>query len=253
MKHVSISDNNYFYIISYPRSGNTWVVNTLREYLGAQRAELVPSVYGGDELLINGVLHVKTAGPFSEDLPVGVKSHMHRGEFERKNLPHSRILYLLRDVRDVMTSYYFYINGFLKKDADRVENFSASHFQKHLKKRLPEYRDHVNGWLEKYKGQLFVVRYEDLKSDYIGTLKHVRSFLELENIASEEEVKHKYVDNFRQQDNFTTVLQGNNMDFYRKGVVGDWENYFTDQHIDTVKKIAGKLLVKLGYEAGLDR
>jgi hypothetical protein len=252
MKQVSVSDRNYFYIISFPRSGNTWVVNTLREYLGAQRAELVPSVYGGDELLINGVLHVKTAGPYSDAYPVGIKSHMSRGEFERPNLPHNRILYLLRDVRDVMTSYYFYINGFLKKDADKVENFSARHFQEHLDARLPEYCVHVNGWLKKYQGELLPVRYEDLKSDYIGTLKAIRSFLELENIATEADVKHKYMDNFRQQDNFTNVLQGNNMDFYRKGVVGDWKNYFTDQHIATVKLVAGKMLVELGYETDQD-
>ena len=252
MRQVTINPSNFFYIISFPRSGNTWIVNTLREYLGAQRAELLPSVYGGEELLINGSLPVKVAGEYTPTLPVGIKTHMYRGEFDRKRFPPSRILYLVRDVRDVMTSYYFYINGFLNQDAEAVTNFSADHFQEHLEQRLPEYRNHLHGWFKKPGHDVFIVRYEELKADYVDTLKKMKSFLQLDNIASEGDVKYKYVDNFQKQDNFTSVLRGNNMDFYRKGVVGDWKNYFTEKHVKTVKRVTGEMLIELGYETDLN-
>lgn len=36
--------------------------------------------------------------------------------------------------------------------------------------------------------------------------------------------------------------------FYRKGVAGDWRNYFTDEDKRTFRETAGDLLVHLGYE-----
>jgi hypothetical protein len=35
---------------------------------------------------------------------------------------------------------------------------------------------------------------------------------------------------------------------YRKGVAGDWRNYFTPQHVDAFQAHYGDLLVRLGYE-----
>ncbi len=37
---------------------------------------------------------------------------------------------------------------------------------------------------------------------------------------------------------------------YRKGVAGDWANYFSDKHIRYFKEHHGDLLIKLGYERG---
>lgn len=36
---------------------------------------------------------------------------------------------------------------------------------------------------------------------------------------------------------------------FRKGFVGDWQNHFTPAHKNTFKKIAGQLLIDLGYES----
>jgi hypothetical protein len=40
--------------------------------------------------------------------------------------------------------------------------------------------------------------------------------------------------------------------FYRKGVAGDWNNYFTERDKEIYKEEAGKLLIRLGYERDLD-
>lgn len=39
---------------------------------------------------------------------------------------------------------------------------------------------------------------------------------------------------------------------FRKGVIGDWRNHFTDEHIAAFKEVAGRHLVTLGYERDLD-
>jgi hypothetical protein len=38
--------------------------------------------------------------------------------------------------------------------------------------------------------------------------------------------------------------------FYRKGEVGDWKNYATDDFRRWFKDEAGEMLVAMGYEAG---
>ena len=40
--------------------------------------------------------------------------------------------------------------------------------------------------------------------------------------------------------------------FYRKGVAGDWKNYFTERDKEIYKEEAGELLIELGYERDLD-
>jgi hypothetical protein len=39
--------------------------------------------------------------------------------------------------------------------------------------------------------------------------------------------------------------------FYRKGISGDWKNYFTERDREIFKEAAGDLLIKLGYEKDL--
>jgi hypothetical protein len=40
--------------------------------------------------------------------------------------------------------------------------------------------------------------------------------------------------------------------FYRKGVAGDWNNFFTERDKQIYKEEAGELLIRLGYERDLD-
>ena len=39
---------------------------------------------------------------------------------------------------------------------------------------------------------------------------------------------------------------------FRKGVIGDWRNHFTEEHKQAFKEQAGAELVRLGYEDDLD-
>jgi DNA gyrase/topoisomerase IV subunit B len=44
----------------------------------------------------------------------------------------------------------------------------------------------------------------------------------------------------------------NTNSFLRKGVSGDWKNYFNEEAKDIFKRHAGDLLIKLGYEKDLN-
>lgn len=48
-------------------------------------------------------------------------------------------------------------------------------------------------------------------------------------------------------------LFGKELSFtFRKGQIGDWKNYFTDEHKTLFKKVAGQLLIDLGYESDMN-
>lgn len=245
-----INKQNYFYIISFPRSGNTWVVNSLKDYIGAQRAEILPSVYNGEIKRLSSKIKIKFAGKYNNKMPVGVKTHWSYDQFMVRKVPSAKIIYLLRDGRDVMISFYFYIYGFLGKDKEKAIHFSADEFLEFLKIRLPEYVTHVNSWQR--HPDVLIIRYENLKNNFIKHLIRMKDFLGYVNIVAEGKVKNTYVDNFTKMDNHKNVLKGNNLDFYRKGIVGDWKNYYKREHVAVFKEIAGDTLINLGYEKTSD-
>jgi len=87
-----------------------------------------------------------------------------------------------------------------------------------------------------------VVRYEDIHADTEGVRKSLFEFLEVDP-KSVEELHGILKPGFE-------VERPNA--FLRKGKVGDWKNYFTDEAKQLFKEIAGEELVCQGYEASLD-
>ena len=246
-KQIKLKKNQFFYIISYPRSGNTWLVNSLKDYLGAQRAEVGESVYAGDRLRVNQSMYLSMAREYRPDLPIGIKTHMVPSEFLDAGCIPSKIIYLLRDPRDVMISYYFYQKGFIEGNEKKARNFDQEDFSVFLRDNLADYKAHLEDWRNSGH-EIRVVRYEEMKNAYEAVLESIRSYLQLPVRMPTYEVKAKYVDNFKSVDGFMDVLKGNNMDFYRKGIIGDWKNYFDKNHVSIVKGVVGDLMSKLEYE-----
>lgn len=49
-----------------------------------------------------------------------------------------------------------------------------------------------------------------------------------------------------------TPGQEDQREFIRKGIIGDWRNYISDDNKQRFKKIAGRFLIDLGYEQNND-
>jgi hypothetical protein len=244
---VTWTEERYFYIVSYPRSGNTWLVNSLKDYLGAQRAVIGTSGYGGKRLLrVNDAMTINLAGELQDNLPIGVKTHETYPEFAKAKRPRNKVVQIVRDPRDSMISFYFFTVGWTQKDSERANNFDAAHFQEFLETNLPKLIFHIESW-QSADIDRHTVKYEELQGDYTGSLQKIRDFTGLPEQLSLAEVKRRNVDDFREIDGFKDVLRGNNMDFYRKGIVGDWKNYFTEGHSDYFNGQAQRLLTTLGY------
>ena len=93
-----------YYLVSYPRSGNTWVRVLLAELLykasGDNLRELqyyIPDIYVRTHVndIINSKFHI-------------VKSHEKYCKAPRKMEKYKRVIYLIRDPRDVVLSHHRY-------------------------------------------------------------------------------------------------------------------------------------------------
>src|SRR5215203_5415770 len=95
------------------------------------------------------------------------------------------------------------------------------------------------------------VRYEDLLAEPVGEVMRLLEFL---GADSDEEVARRCVEaaSFEQLSGGRTQGEEASSSFYRKGIAGDWRNYFSEEDRRVFKEEAGELLIRLGYEEDLD-
>ena len=98
-----------------------------------------------------------------------------------------------------------------------------------------------------FGGNYVEVRYEQLLERPQEEVTRLARFLGAD--TSEETVRRAV-----SSTSFEKLAQGRSRGdedpgaFYRKGISGDWKNYFTERDKEIYKKTAGDLLVELGYE-----
>jgi len=226
-------------VVEYPKSGGSWFVNMLGDTLGYAKRD----IYIDDEGLAPFNLRThpwyKDAAGFGLPESCVIKSHELPGS-PLHNFP-AEVIHLIRDGRDVAVSKYFYEKDFC------VENRITSGFEltwdAFMEKTSSEWALFVTAWLAE---DALIVHYEDLLRDAAAEVKRIISSLKL-SVA--EHMIHAAVQNNTKEAmrrTFENTFRHNT--FVRKGVQGDWKNHFDQRHKVAVKRLAGDVLVALGYE-----
>jgi hypothetical protein len=156
------------YVVSYPRSGTTWMQLMLYRLVGHDRVDFdhisQVSPWFERSLAIGSL----SADDF-EDFPSPriMKSHLPYGWLPRLG----RVVYVWRDGRDVAVSYFHFYRSHLGYPHD-----FPTFFQSFLRGEL-QYRswfDHVAGWMAHAQAPgVLIVRYEDLQRNRVGVLRQV--------------------------------------------------------------------------------
>jgi len=99
--------------------------------------------------------------------------------------------------------------------------------------------------------QFYTVRFEDLVGPQGGGSKEIQ-YETIKNMAQylKIEVTDEQIDEIANEV-FGGSVPGS-LNTFRTGQIGSWKNYFNEQHKEAFKKIAGQLLIDLGYEKDLD-
>lgn len=248
---------NSFYVVSYPRSGNTWLINCLTMLLDGVRGEaytpfkLYTELHGSPE----SGFHFWCEPRCRPDQPVCIKSHDDLDTFRRRHPP-GPVIYIARDARDSLLSYYFFQQAYAKGEelgtrriqgtevltsrggADPV--FDADDFSVFLRREAPVWAAHVAS-ARGAEGVCFLT-YEDLMRDFEPSLRRALAHLGLAPVRSYAETGKVY------HTGFGAVFTGNNRDFFRRGQVGDWKNWYLPAHAALLDGLIGPVLREMGFE-----
>jgi hypothetical protein len=230
-------------LISYPRSGSTWLRFLLYEVLSGEPAE-----FGSVQSGIPGPAAQRHAPPL---LPGGgrmMSAHdlgRHRG----------RTLYLVRDVRDVLLSEYRqgirsgWFDGPLDGFVDLFLNGLADPFG--------SWPDHVRYWLDQPAGRSFdrlLVKYEELRGSPVDAVGRILSYLgtERSSDAIERAVSANTIDRMRKKEDRAEshhfVKKDPASHFVGKGLVGGWREELSPEQLARIEREAGDVMKVLGYE-----
>jgi hypothetical protein len=232
---LRILDDDVF-LVSYPRSGNTWMRHLLANLLHPEREwhhgninEVMPDLYVvGDTL-------------DSYPRPRIIKSH------EPPGPDYPKTVYLYRDGRDVAVSCHNHevtTRGYTGTFNRFIDEF--------LRGDVPfgPWHEHVSGWLfGPHDSPLLPVRYEDMYADTPAALRRIAGFLGIDADADvvERAVERSTFDVLQESVRRHSPHYKTGYRMGIKGGPGKWREVFTDDQLDRFWETAGLLMEQLGY------
>ena len=259
-------------LCSYPRSGSTWTQHIIRLLRNGGRDDyknLDDAIPLLDSLGTDRGKVLKLNPTAAEELasPRAMRSHLPYVKIPG-GIPHTmkaKYIYIARNPKDVCVSYWHFHQTQLTKLADEssiiswdsyLEDFldgksAASIYGSWLK--------HVLGWWAQRKGpNILFLKYEDMKKEPHKYVHIIAQFMEVKEITQE------LVDTVVEQSSFQQMLvnpTANNrikeranigLTFLRKGIVGDWRNYFTEKQNTEFERKYGMALREHGLQFDYD-
>lgn len=236
---------------------NFQVLPVYEDYAQIQLQQVALS---GFEIMVKSCLD--KAAP--DKVIVGERTPHTLGPLVLKDSPHISII---RDGRDVLVSRAFHLFNFpevhrlFKRIPAMAEDFEEFKKNKHFFSENPEMllrhevmvKESVRWWCEHLESdrrtiqehpflKVRFVRYEDLHADTASERAKLLEFLGADPKkapAIEGDLKAGFSDERPDQ-------------FFRKGKIGDWKNYFTDQTREWFKEVGGEELITQRYEDSTD-
>lgn len=281
-KKINLDEKQAIVVVGYPKSGNTWLIRMLSDILQSPTVDIEGNdvtTSADSEKIGNNIEQSKYALIKSHFLPDGVYE-----KFDKKT---TKVVFIYRDVRDVITSGFFYfkykkgeefakvksISQLLASPGSIMESIKARRrFNKYLNNFSkvgvsPNFVESYGIWdkhMELWQLQkdndknynMTFVSYEDLLKDSYGEL--VRIFDEWRIEQPSEEAIREGIDKqifknmkkrFEELPEDSTIKRGKDyhVKFLRKGESGDWQNYFTEKNKKTVENDFNEMLRKKGY------
>ncbi|KAM9302378.1 sulfotransferase 2B1-like [Gastrophryne carolinensis] len=231
-------------IVTYPKSGTTWMQEMLTLIYSQGDAEIATSIPNWER------------APWLEHHYF--KDTLKEGEGPRIMTTHlpscvlaprlqnskAKVIYIARNPKDVAVSfYYFHKMAEFLPDPGTFEEFLDRFLEG--KVHYGSWFDHVKGWYSQRKNlDFFYITYEDLQKDLRRCIKKLCGFLGCPLYTQEvNKVEQHCRFSVMSQNvmvNYTLIpnqiLNHQQSKFMRKGVVGDWKQHMTPEQSDAFDK-----------------
>ncbi|XP_067655604.1 3-beta-hydroxysteroid sulfotransferase-like isoform X2 [Haliotis asinina] len=238
MMDVDIKDDDVM-LCGYMRSGTHWCFEVINMLL-RKCADTVP--YRKEDFHIEQTSNEKLA---SLSTPRVLNGHMHfellpKAAMEKK----LKIVYLLRDPRDVSCSWYQLMKTSLRC-REKVEICPFADWMKlFLNVEWGTWFDHVTNWEKamanaEYSSSILVVRFEDLVTQPVREIERIDEFL---NTKTDDKFRRRVVekcnlDNIkRDKHSITDKLEGKSVHFVQ-GKIGSWKDNFSAELSENFNRV----------------
>jgi len=272
------------WLASYPKSGNTWfrafltallypenptvdinnmyptIIASSRQFFdemaGVASSDLSPKeidrlrplVYRRNALESNEIIYHKVHDAYTL-LPGDVP--LFQADITKA------VLYFIRNPLDVVVSFANHLNTTIEKtisimnSLDYAFSFRTDRLHNQVRQKLLTWSEHVKSWVDESGLPLLVLRYEDMKANPILTFSRAVLFIGLSATRHEIELAlcHSSFDNLKKQEEekgFSEKSARSSI-FFRKGIVGDWQNVLTKEQIERIIEQHGEMMYRFGY------
>jgi len=242
--------NDDTFIVSYPRSGNTWTRFLIANLLHPEE----PATFANIEHLVPDAEAQSSRYMRHVPSPRIIKAHSY---FDPR---YRRVVYIVRDPRDVVLSYY---------------DFSRKYRQIEDKYPLEQYvRDFVTGrllssdwgtWGENVASWVYGrsarpgflrLRYEDMKTRTENELQRIADFFDVELTPehSAAVIRRSSANHMREleraqgKDWVSTKGKRDDIPFVRTAIAGRWKSTLAPEAITEIESAWGNMMAYLGYE-----
>ncbi|XP_070765935.1 sulfotransferase family 5A, member 1 [Enoplosus armatus] len=234
-------------IVSYPKSGTTWmqeIVTLVSSRGDPHLSQTVPNWARApwlEHYYCAAILEASSVTPrvITTHLPHHLLGPALQGS-------KAKVIYVSRNPKDVVVSFYHF---------HKMANFfpEAGSFPEFLNRFLEgtlpfgSWFDHVKGWTNQTAtmNNLLHITYEEMSQDLHCAIKRVSSFLQCPLVEDEVNncVKHSSFSSMKDNKmiNYTMVpeeiMDHSKGSFMRTGKIGDWKNMFTEEQNQYFKSV----------------
>ena len=255
------------FLVSYPRSGNTWTRFLMANLLDPEH----PATFGNIESRVAEIYfnydHVMRRLP----RPRLLKSH------EAFIPRYPRVIYIVRDPRDVAVSFYHHNVKWRNIPEDYpIEDFIPGFIAAQYDPWSGSWGDNVKSWVSMRQGSssFLLLRYEDLKQNTPRELLRVADFLRnagFPRVSASPEKLAQAIERSspermrvleKEQTRQHVQLKRTRQDkpFIRTATSGGWRSALSETSVALIESAWGDLMESMGYslsrtleEAGVDQ
>lgn len=239
--------NDFIWLASFPKSGNTYTRFVFANIINLQvKAYSEINFYNlGKIMHEDGKDSLLETWHYQKILPKLIKTHRLPNEISWE--AGTRSIYIIRDPRDTMLSYYHYLSN-------RLKNSLQGTFEELLEHKswgVGALNSHYEKWIERTD---MIVKYEDLMTEPFGVFRSILQYLE---VVIDDSVLQKAIDLSdpvrlrRIEDKMSRPNHADNFvksyRFVRNASVMQWKTQLSEDASAKVLELCSKT-VKVYYE-----
>ena len=217
------------FVCSYPKCGTTWLQNMvyliLNDGVPLSLNQFLPRVFPHLEEVGKEVCNqLPTPRLIKTHLPFSITPHNSK----------ARYLYVARNPFDCAVSFFHHTRGF-PQHYDFLDGEFEEFFECFIAGEVDfgDYFDNLIPWYKRKDDEnVLFITYESMKADSYRSIMTIADFLEVESFKNKKMIdsiiKHSSFEVMQKNQTRWASLRSDTVEpFIRKGIVGDWVNYFT--------------------------